>query len=967
MHRVSDVAQFFPQTHTKAVIDDNGYTAESRLQAMQDEISNLQEGVVVVGEGMTPVPSDLAPTENSTNWVTSGGVYNQLHVRTDETQILSVTPTENKVSTYADTISIGDRYTITFSDVSENSSATISVGDTSSASEIFIQGIITEGQTLNVTSTVNATHWRLWRPTGSSYKVTIVRKDVVMVKDALTNVDSSPTDGSSNLVTSGGVYNSVNRIDKQTYLSTKISTDSLSSINKYINSNLRWVVGSNANNSVILDIIPNATYKIHHDNYWNGLFLKTNSITNIPDLADGEEYKWRIGTHILTAPSDAKYLYFTKTTQGELRLPDIEIIEYNRKNISSYLESSLGLNLAFERSGYVSNVIGTKVSYTTSSATVSYPNIINVYKGYRYIISIDYGDTVSSDGERTCAVVDNDNIVRQTFNISTKVNSTITQVFEAEVDGALIISVDNKHTDISIKGCALANNISDIIRDVNSLKKGLLNKTFSVSAKTVYSFSDIRMKANHTYVCIITCGNVNTSNANITFGYANSSVSKEAKLHFIEGKDVVKFSIGSEDVIAHFYLYNGLSSSCEYSMRCEEWDEYATVHLSEPSAVIVAANNSKPNDKYIAEFICDGQNDEVELQKAIEKVSTTGGKVILTDGEYIIHNLKDSGNQEIGYIGLELAHPDTRHYIEISGMSKPIRVSEHEVKLGATIFVAASAVADIDDTTHITVIGALPLDNSLMRLARGINFELKNIGINIPGNTKAIRCVDAEFCSALHIENVCIGISSAQSVSTSPNPECIGIRGLGGWNYGVYYILRCIKVLGMGVAFDLGGEHLLMEQCAVRYSDVPYRFYKYGDISKMAHPNTMINCCEESCNKSFVFGSNPNKPGFSIIDYNIEWRPSEHNGNWDRTQKALEENPGDIRGNINFVANKESYTNVTDIDFWENGSGIGFLTKNDANPLRGTTANRPTHPYFGQIYYDTTAQKFVTYNGNDWV
>lgn len=56
------------RTHTKAVVDDNGYTAESRLQAMQDEINAAQ---LEIGA----VPSDLTPTEGSTNWVTSGGVY----------------------------------------------------------------------------------------------------------------------------------------------------------------------------------------------------------------------------------------------------------------------------------------------------------------------------------------------------------------------------------------------------------------------------------------------------------------------------------------------------------------------------------------------------------------------------------------------------------------------------------------------------------------------------------------------------------------------------------------------------------------------------------------------------------------------------------------------------------------------------------------------------------------------------
>lgn len=59
------------RTHTKAVVDDNGYTAESRLQAMQDEINQKQ---LEVGA----VPSDLTPTEGSTNWVTSGGIYNAI-------------------------------------------------------------------------------------------------------------------------------------------------------------------------------------------------------------------------------------------------------------------------------------------------------------------------------------------------------------------------------------------------------------------------------------------------------------------------------------------------------------------------------------------------------------------------------------------------------------------------------------------------------------------------------------------------------------------------------------------------------------------------------------------------------------------------------------------------------------------------------------------------------------------------
>lgn len=65
--------QYFPQTHTKAVVDDNGYSVESKMQAVQDVVNQAQMGIGAV-------PSDLTPTEGSTNWVTSGGVYNAIQV-----------------------------------------------------------------------------------------------------------------------------------------------------------------------------------------------------------------------------------------------------------------------------------------------------------------------------------------------------------------------------------------------------------------------------------------------------------------------------------------------------------------------------------------------------------------------------------------------------------------------------------------------------------------------------------------------------------------------------------------------------------------------------------------------------------------------------------------------------------------------------------------------------------------------
>jgi hypothetical protein len=60
--------QVFPITHTKAVVDDNGSSVEERLQENLDLINQKQ---LEIGA----VPSDVAPTAGSSNWVTSGGVY----------------------------------------------------------------------------------------------------------------------------------------------------------------------------------------------------------------------------------------------------------------------------------------------------------------------------------------------------------------------------------------------------------------------------------------------------------------------------------------------------------------------------------------------------------------------------------------------------------------------------------------------------------------------------------------------------------------------------------------------------------------------------------------------------------------------------------------------------------------------------------------------------------------------------
>lgn len=233
----SNGVQYYPQTHTKAVVDDNGYTAESRLQAMQDEINQAQLEVGAVS-------SDLAPTENSVNWVTSGGVYNATFVGnsnveldlTDYTEVSGFINNSNKWNTsyYGVFIPItpGDKFTITANSTSNCAYAFLTsniVGSNGSSVSTFAEdstrGYILSGESYTDTSPANG--FFLWvGTTVSSQDDCIPQRIVVVNKVSLTNkiLDIYETDeyaypGSESIATSDLVY-------KSTHSFTEIELDS---------------------------------------------------------------------------------------------------------------------------------------------------------------------------------------------------------------------------------------------------------------------------------------------------------------------------------------------------------------------------------------------------------------------------------------------------------------------------------------------------------------------------------------------------------------------------------------------------------------------------------------------------------------------------------------------------------------------------------------------------------------------
>jgi len=103
---------------------------------------------------------------------------------------------------------------------------------------------------------------------------------------------------------------------------------------------------------------------------------------------------------------------------------------------------------------------------------------------------------------------------------------------------------------------------------------------------------------------------------------------------------------------------DGIVNSSDFSMFATEWledpntlpDSTTGRKTGSTATFVVAAHNSATLSKYRADYICDGIDDHVQINKALAALPTAGGAVHLCEGTYDIaspininHNTKFSG------------------------------------------------------------------------------------------------------------------------------------------------------------------------------------------------------------------------------------------------------------------------------------------------------------------------------------
>ena len=386
--------------------------------------------------------------------------------------------------------------------------------------------------------------------------------------------------------------------------------------------------------------------------------------------------------------------------------------------------------------------------------------------------------------------------------------------------------------------------------------------------------------------------------------------------------------------------------------------------------VLVASSDTSDEIKANTEYVCTGTNDEAVIQRAVNYIANNGGGVVkLSDGNFYIDSFPNTDSAG-DYVAIMIPQKTNTYTIEILGAGLPYGTSSPSNKGCTRIKVSDSCYESLSASNRYTIIRggyvASPIWQQKLH-----HLTLKDLEIRLPWNQKPITCLDLLYTNRVLVERVQFrGYTSGyggHTVDVSHPPDiavenCVGMRATSGSNNGVLNDYRNMLASGFYEGFKLGGEHLIGINLASIFCYYGFTFGNYSWDGAFSHPMTLINCCDERGVNFplFVDCGTPNgSQPITFIDFNLERKstivPGGTLGNY-----AVESVPNTFRGTINYtVSNNNGIIDVTE-PFWTDGSGHGFVTKNDAHELSGTSAVRRGYkPTYLQRFYDTTVNKML--------
>ena len=389
--------------------------------------------------------------------------------------------------------------------------------------------------------------------------------------------------------------------------------------------------------------------------------------------------------------------------------------------------------------------------------------------------------------------------------------------------------------------------------------------------------------------------------------------------------------------------------------------------------VYVAAADSAPADKKLADFRCTGTNDELTINKAIASLPY-GGTVQLLDGRYNIDSFPNEvtvkGKTEHIAIFFGAEDPAVSRTVNLIGTTENKSYNTH---FGVHIHVTENAIRQMNDVDSYIVIGSSdkrPDPYGSMTWCNNANFE--NFYLYIGEAQKKMVGIACNRLGGSYIKQVGIYTESYfqhRFEHTKPPTPVVGSIGVIscsssndemariGWdtlNCGGMYIGALIQQV----------DHLIMMTCT--FARCVYALYCTGGTPKTM---TIINSCDEGCVHLPHFGG---RGHVTAIDYNIErfnlaYYPDDPTG--DTEFYATEDKPGSWIGTFEYTLQGWSGADPgkEGQHFWRLGKGEGKGIRTRNLNYDHTGVSKPNCPEYLERYFDTEENVWKTWNGSEWL
>lgn len=358
--------------------------------------------------------------------------------------------------------------------------------------------------------------------------------------------------------------------------------------------------------------------------------------------------------------------------------------------------------------------------------------------------------------------------------------------------------------------------------------------------------------------------------------------------------------------------------------------------------VIVAASDSSESDKMIADIVCDGTHDEIDLQFAVnwnfcrKNINTKrdSTNVLLLPGNYTIEKFEtketlygvDTVAQYAVMVGNDqFSGANGYNYsASIHGTSDHGHLSSGAV---TRINVANVAIATLSEAVENVLIGVCRAGS---RTGGGIHMngiciEVKNLSIFTNGINNKIVALDGYTAGASIFENNDIwSVASTGGITPtaiSQIPEgSIGIRAGDGSCYGVRQSVKGNRIQGFHEGIAITGEHFIVQdnlelRCTYGFTT---NIYEHNGANQ--HPNMFIGNSVEQCYIMGKLGTYTGKQTIVYIGGSVENKIDNEGGEPVAMLPIEVSNDTKYRGRIE----SDSLANPYNESMFESGKGTNF-------------------------------------------